>query len=228
MTAVTDARQAYDQAMDKAQAQAARAESDGRDQAADIRKQIAARRADVLAAAEARRLQDDAATRQKKLETATAELADVRQQEQAALHRVSDAAAAIETAEKRQKAFAQSRADTEAKLAEKDKVEQGLKDAQTTANLRAAQYARLIVPDKSPEFHDYGDPDRRPLFAALAAGGLFLAGLIPAIVNMLALAHESHPQPTRPANPPGDGFEPLLPDDHAGQKALPEPEPASV
>ena len=50
-----------------------------------------------------------------------------------------------------------------------------------------------------------------------------MAFLIPAIVNVLALAHETHPQPTRPANPPGDAFEPLLDGDPHERKALPEP-----
>lgn len=225
LTAVNEARRAYNAAAETAQAEQAKKEAASAEQAAALRMKIAARRQDVLAAAQARQAENDEATRKQLLATAQADLAGVRQQEQSAQERVVAAANAIEQQEKQRRLSAQGDTERQARLAARDNVERELRTIQGTIATRQAQLARLIVPDRKVELNSYDDPDRRPLYAAGAGVLIVLLLGIPMLLDLLALAREAHPPEAghvRDEDDDTEGFEPVIVED-AQRKALPEP-----
>ncbi|HEX8323381.1 MAG TPA: hypothetical protein VF595_05650, partial [Tepidisphaeraceae bacterium] len=224
LAAVNEARRAYNAAAEQAQAEQAKAESASAEQTAALRLKIAARRQDVLAAAQARQAENDEATRREQLTSGQSELTAIRQQEQAAQVRLANAAAAIEAQEKQRRTVAQSDTERQAKVATRDDVEKRLREVQSSIAMRQAQLARLIVPDRKVEVINIDDKDRRPLYLAGAVSLIVLLLGLPILLDLLALAREAHPHepPSRRDNESGEGFEPVIVED-APRKALPEP-----
>src|SRR6185312_1657068 len=98
------------------------------------------------------------------------------------------ATAALERAQKQRRDFLDSDAEREAKLTSKQGLEQSLRTVQASLATDRSELARLIVPDRKFDLQTFDDPDRRLLFAGIAAGLIGLLMMIPIGWNLVLLS----------------------------------------
>ena len=192
MDAVTAARQAYDSATESTQAEQAKIDAALKDKTTGVQLEIAARKHDLALAATQEQAQQVAAAKQKQLDETRTALADVRSKEQIAQAKLDGSIAAIEQADKLRREFIDSDADREAKLASKQQLESQLQDLNGKLSTRESELARLIVPESKFDLQTVDQPDRRLLFAGLAAAAVFLLMMIPIGWNLVQLWRDAH------------------------------------
>ncbi|HEX8342838.1 MAG TPA: FHA domain-containing protein [Tepidisphaeraceae bacterium] len=235
LQAVTEARKSFTTTADAAEAEQAAAEAKLKEEASSLQLAIAAREREVAAAARAEQLRLAAEAIKKQIAEKSTELAAVQQAEAAAKTQFAAAQQQVETYDALRKRIAATDARRYEKELEKQRLEGEISSASVPIQKARSELAGMIVPEPDFEIITTEQRDRRPTFAAIAGGAVFLGLLVPILQNLRLVARETselHPEPP----PHAAGFDPILgspvdldppPADLALASAV-EPEPADV
>jgi hypothetical protein len=227
--AVAEARKAYSAAADAAESELAKLETANRDQLAKLQAEIHGRKIELAAAAKEKQAIVAEQNRKKRLEEKALELAAARQAQEA-----KESALAVVTAEKQKlEEHRRKLLDTERETTElaslKTEKDNRIRNLNLWLGSKEAELAGIIIPTSKIDTQSFDQEDRRPLFAGVGAGAVFLLMLVPIVHNLRLLSRDSHaPKPADAASTPGNGFDPILNQDLDApvEEAPAESEPA--
>lgn len=209
--AVAEARKAYSSAADAAEAEQAKLESQNREQLAKLQADIHGRRIEIAAAAREKQAIVAEQNRKKRLEEKELELAAARQAQESKETVLAGVTAEKEKMEEHRRKLLETERETAELVSLKSEKEQRSKHLSIWLRSKEAELAGIIMPSSKVDVQSFDQEDRRPLYAGVGAGAVFLLMLMPIVHNLRLLSRDSHaPKPASGTSASGNGFDPIL------------------
>lgn len=239
LNAVTEARKAYSQSADAAEAEQAKREKELKEKMATVQQSIFSRKQIVEALAQEQQAETAEANRKKRLEEKKLELVSAQEQEKLAQEAFEEAEKKIASMNEARRTRQDNELARDTKVNARDELEREIQKLNTDLAHKSRELAGIVVPEEKVEVVTTDDPDRRPMFMGVGAASMFVLMLIPIVWNLRLISRDSHPRPAPvlPVASDAPGFAPVLADEVKSDDAektspddthTPEDEPATV
>lgn len=190
--AVTEARKAYSAAADEVEAQQARLEAENREKLARLQADIHSRKIELVELAREKQAIVAEQNRKKQLEQKQLELASARQNQENKEMLLASIIAEKQKMEEHRRKLLDTEQETAELIASKNEKEQRIRHLNVWLRSKEAELAGIIVPSDRVDVQSFDQQDRRPLYAGIGAGTVFLLMLIPIVHNLRLLSRETH------------------------------------
>lgn len=190
--AVTEARKAYSMAADEVEAQQANFEAKNREKLARLQADIHSRKIELTELAREKQAVLAEQNRRKLLEQKQLELASARQNQENKEMLLASIIAEKQKMEEHRRKLLDTEQETAELIAQKSEKEQRIRHLSVWLRSKEAELAGIIIPSSRVDIQSFDQQDRRPVYAGVAAGTVFLLMLIPIIHNLRLLSRETH------------------------------------
>ncbi len=216
MAAVAEARKSYSSTADAAEVQQAKIEAEMKKQMAGLQAEINARKQIIDASAREQQAITAEQNRKKKLEEKQIELAASHTAEKEKQDALAVVTSEMEGMEKHRRDLLETERATGDLTYDKSEKENQIRHLSVLLRSKEGELAGIVAPVQKPDVQAYDQEDRRPLYASVGAGAIFLLMLIPIVYNLRLLSRDSHhhaaPLPVS-AVESTNGFDPIFPDE---------------
>ncbi len=216
LAAVAEARKGYTQTSDIAEAEQAKLEAESKKKMATLQTEIRNRQVVIAAAAREQQAITAEENRKKRLAEKQLELASAKELEQTSQASLDAVTIEKEKMQEHRRRLIETDRDMAIKLADKSTIEAQMRDLRSTIATAQSSLADIIVPSSKFDVMVIDGDDKRPVYAGIGAGAIFVLMMIPIFINLRMISRESH-HPGMPATADHEshttnGFDPVFPE----------------